>query len=153
MKSNNVEIRIYQPDYLNDVLHLFDQLTPHYFAVDEKQDLIHYLQHEIEAYYVILDLESKKIVGAGGYNLIENGAVARLSWDFIATDQQGLGLGTFLTKFRINKLRSISTVKKITVRTSQKAFEFYQSCGFLVKEIQKDYWAKGFDLYYMELIE
>jgi hypothetical protein len=36
------------------------------------------------------------------------------------------------------------------VRTSQVAYQFYQKAGFDLEKIEKDFWAKGFDLYQMK---
>lgn len=59
---------------------------------------------------------------------------------------QGKSLGTKLLKHRIGKLYSIDGVQKITVRTSQVAYKFYEKQGFELFEIKKDYWADGFDI-------
>ena len=64
---------------------------------------------------------------------------------------QGKTLGTLLLKYRIEKLKSIGSIQRITVRTSQAAYGFYEKQGFVLNEIKKDYWAKGFDMYNMEL--
>lgn len=53
-------------------------------------------------------------------------------------------------KHRIDKLNSIDSIKKITVRTSQVTYKFYEKQGFELFEIIKDYWADGFDMYNME---
>jgi ribosomal protein S18 acetylase RimI-like enzyme len=53
-------------------------------------------------------------------------------------------------KHRIDKLNSIGSIQKITVRTSQVAYKFYEKQGFELFEIIKDYWADGFDMYNME---
>ena len=65
-------------------------------------------------------------------------------------DYQGKSLGTKLLKHRIDKLNSIDGIQKITVRTSQVAYKFYEKQGFELFEIKKDYWAEGFDMYNME---
>ena len=59
-------------------------------------------------------------------------------------------MGTKLLKYRIDKLNSIDEIQKITVRTSQVAYLFYEKQGFELFEIIKDYWAPGFDMYNME---
>ena len=60
-------------------------------------------------------------------------------------------MGTQLLKHRIDILKSMEDVKKISVRTSQVAYKFYEKQGFELFEIIKDYWAEGFDLYNMNL--
>mgnify|MGYP000577835523 CR=1 FL=1 len=46
----------------------------------------------------------------------------------------------------IDKLKSIKTIRKITVRISQVAYKYYEKQGFELFEIQKDFWADGFDM-------
>lgn len=151
MSSSNFQIIPYKSEYKNELLAILDDLIPTYFAPNEKADYIHYLQHETEWYYVVFSEATNQIVGAGGINFIENKTIARLSWDLIKPNMQGKGIGTFLGNFRINKIRSLSSAAKITVRTSQKTHLFYATLGFELIEVKKDFWAKGFDLYYMEL--
>jgi [ribosomal protein S18]-alanine N-acetyltransferase len=57
-----------------------------------------------------------------------------------------------LTKYRIEKIKEYDSVKLISVRTSQLTFKFYKKFGFNIKEIIKNYWADGFDLYSMEYV-
>ena len=52
----------------------------------------------------------------------------------------------------IGSKNSKRSVLRITVRTSQLAFGFYEKRGFELKGIEKDYWAEGFDLYRMEYV-
>ena len=74
----------------------------------------------------------------------------RISWDIIHPAYQGKSLGAKLLKYRLEKLRSISSIEKITVRTSQLVYKFYEKQGFVLLEVRKDYWADGFDMYKME---
>src|SRR5690606_26978346 len=105
----------------------------------------HYLENKIELYYV---LESEnKIVGCGGLNFAENKTIAKISWDVFHPDYQGKSLGTQLLRHRIKELESIESIQKVTVRTSQMAYRFYEKQGFTLLEMRKDYWAKGFDMY------
>ena len=66
--------------------------------------------------------------------------------------RSGKSLGTRLLRHRIEKLEAMRSVRRITVRTSQLAFGFYEKRGFELKGIEKDYWAEGFDLYRMEYV-
>lgn len=122
--------------------------TPKFFAVDEEEDLKKYLETERELYYVLL--YDEKIVGCGGINFSDDKTIGKISWDIFHPDYQGNSLGTKLLKHRIEKLRSIDSIQKITVRTSQVAYKFYEKQGFELIEIIKDYWAEGFDMYSME---
>jgi len=56
-----------------------------------------------------------------------------------------------LIEYRINHLSNNSNVELIVVRTSQLAFKFYEKMGFELEKIEKDYWAKNFDLYQMTM--
>ena len=124
--------------------------TPEYFAPEEEDDFSNYLDNERELYNVLLFNE--KIVGCGGINFAENKTIGKISWDILHPEYQGKSLGTRLLEYRIEKLESIKSVQKITVRTSQVAYQFYEKQGFELKEIKKDYWAKGFDMYKMEYL-
>lgn len=103
---------------------------------------------EIELYYVLIFGE--KIVGCGGINFAENRTIGKISWDIIHPDYQGKSLGTKLLKYRIDILKACPNVRKITVRTSQLAYKFYEKQGFVLNEIKQNYWADGFDMYAMQ---
>ena len=141
-------IREYQPTDKNAVIDLIRQNTPAYFAPKEEADFSNYLDSERELYFVLL--LNKKVVGCGGINFTKDKASGKISWDIIHPQHQGKSLGTQLLKYRIEKLKSVGSIRKITVRTSQLVYKFYEKQGFTLKEIKKDYWAKGFDMYNME---
>ncbi|WP_195407084.1 GNAT family N-acetyltransferase [Bacteroides congonensis] len=144
-------IREYQPTDKNAVIDLIRQNTPAYFAQEEEADFSNYLDSERELYFVLLF--NNEIVGCGGINFTEDKTCGKISWDIIHPQHQGKSLGTQLLKYRIDKLKSVGSIRKITVRTSQLVYKFYEKQGFTLKEIKKDYWAKGFDMYNMEYNE
>lgn len=146
--TNLITIREYDTKDKNEVIDLIKLNTPTYFAVGEEEDLKRYLATERELYYVLL--YDQKIVGCGGINFADNNAIGKISWDIFHPDYQGKSFGTKLLKHRIDKLNSIDGIQKITVRTSQVAYKFYEKQGFELFEIKKDYWAAGFDMYNME---
>ena len=146
--TNVITIREYQTKDKNEVINLIRLNTPKYFAVDEEEDLNKYLETEIELYYVLL--YDQNIVGCGGINFSDNNTKGKISWDIIHPNYQGKYLGTKLLKHRIEKLNSIDGINKITVRTSQFAYKFYEKQGFELIEVKKDYWAEGFDMYHLE---
>ncbi len=146
--TNLISIREYETKDKNEIINLIRLNTPEFFAADEEKDLIQYLETERDLYYVLL--YNGKIVGCGGINFTENKTIGKISWDIFHPNYQGKSLGTKLLKHRIDILSSIDSIQKITVRTSQVAYKFYEKQGFALFETIKDYWAEGFDLYNME---
>lgn len=144
-----MEIRKYKTSDKLTLIELLRLNTPQFFAPEEEQDLIDYLEHEIEEYFVIEN--NGDIIGAGGVNLKETINTGYISWDFIHPDYQGKGVGSLLLNHRIKLLHANSDIKKIKVRTTQHVFKYYEKFGFTLMSVTKDYWAKGFDLYDMEI--
>ncbi|HJA16417.1 MAG TPA: GNAT family N-acetyltransferase [Candidatus Butyricimonas faecavium] len=146
--NNLVKIREYEITDKEAVMNLIRLNIPKYFAPEEEADLNHYLDQEREIYYVLLFEE--QIIGCGGINFADNNTTGKISWDILHPEYQGKHLGSQLLKHRIEKIKTIASIKKITVRTSQLVYKFYEKQGFQLNEVKKDYWAKGFDLYSME---
>lgn len=144
-------IREYRKTDKPALLHLLRLNTPQYFAPAEEEDLVHYLDHEIDYYYV-LELDHN-IVGCGGINFSDDGSTGKISWDIFHPHYQGRGLGSTLLNYRIAKLKEFEHIKAITVRTSQLVYKFYEKNGFELTEVVKDYWATGFDLYHMHYVQ
>lgn len=141
-------IRTYNSSDKKAVLELLSSNSPKYFAVSEQKDFENYLENEIEDYFVVE--ENATIVASGGVNYFPKEKIARISWDIVALESHGKGIGKKLLQHRINLLKSNTDVESIVVRTSQHAYLFYQKMGFEVKEVEKNFWAQGFDLYLMQ---
>ncbi|WMN11512.1 GNAT family N-acetyltransferase [Marivirga salinae] len=73
-----------------------------------------------------------------------------ISWDIIKPSEHGKGIGRKLTQHRIQHIHTRPDIETIVVRTSQHTYKFYEKMGFKLLKVEKDYWAKGFDLYEME---
>ena len=146
-RNRKVIIREYLPTDKEAVMNLIKLNTPDYFAEKEADDLNKYLDKEIERYYVLL--VNGTVIGSGGINFAENKTVGKISWDMIHPKFQGKSLGTKLLNHRLEILKTIPGIQRITVRTSQAAYKFYEKQGFVLHEIKKDYWADGFDMYSM----
>ncbi|WDF70157.1 GNAT family N-acetyltransferase [Sphingobacterium oryzagri] len=142
-----INIRPYLPQDKDSVLELMSLLVPTYFAEEEIADLDHYLDQEIELYFVAE--RQGKIVAAAGINFEKAEGIGKLSWDFVHPEAHGQGLGTKLLQHRIHILQSLDDIKTISVRTSQMAYRFYEKNGFETVAIKKDFWAPGFDMYKM----
>lgn len=143
-----IVIRNYTPQDKAAVIRLLRLNSPTYFAPSEEADLASYLASEVEDYFVA-ELDSE-IVGAGGINYFPSEQTARLSWDIVAPSMQGKGIGQMLVTHRLKLLLSNPDVALVVVRTTQLVYAFYQKLGFELLKIERDYWAAGFDLYYMQ---
>lgn len=148
MQQNKHVIRKYTPTDTERIIELFRLNTPFYFSPSEEKDLKYYLNSHSENYYLIE--ENNKILACGGFNLLEDGKVVRVSWDIVQPESHGKGMGTLLVDYRMEIIASLKGVKRIEVRTSQLVFKFYERFGFITKEIVPDFWAIGYDLYRME---
>lgn len=143
-------IRPYEKSDKADVINLFRLNTPNYFSSEEEDDLIYFLENERELYYVVSI--NKEIVGCGGYNFSEDKSTGIICWDIVHPNFQGKSIGRTLLNYRITQIKNVKSIHKITVRTSQLVYRFYEKHGFVLLEIVPDYWSKGFHLCRMELL-
>src|SRR5690606_42033044 len=97
-----VTIRSCQKEDTAAVMKLFRLNTPEYFSEDEEEDLKHYLEGEIEAYYV-MEINSL-VVGSGGINFSNDRTIGIISWDIIHPHFQNKRLGRLLLAYRLKKL-------------------------------------------------
>jgi len=137
------------PD-ISELLSLLETRIPEYFHPSELADYELYLREEIDQYFVWQ--EKGRILGAGGLNHVPEKKEIRISWDVVHPEAEGKGIGSQLTQYRIAIARSTYPGYPIIVRTSQLAYGFYEKQGFVLKRVEKDYWAEGFDLYQMEWV-
>lgn len=144
-----MDIRAYTPADDESIIQLLRLNTPEYFAPEEEQDLREYFANHIDRYFVIED--NGNIIGSGGINITNNGRNAVLSWDIIHPNYRGKGIGSQLTQHRLDVIKTIAGIENTSVRTSQLVYKFYEKFGFVLKEVIKDYWAEGIDMYRMEM--
>ena len=142
-------IREYSYEDKSKVIELLRKNTPKYFDASEENDFEYYLENEVEDYYVFE--ENSEIIGAGGINYFTEQKLARISWDIINPKSQGNGIGKKLTQYRVNHLNRNPNIESIIVRTTQLVFKFYEKMGFELEKVEKDFWAKDFDLYQMKM--
>lgn len=144
-----IQIRNYIPSDKSAVINLLRLNTPTFFAPAEERDFEQYLESELEDYFVVI--EKDKIIGCGGVNYFPSEKSARISWDMISPQFHGKGIGKQLVENRLQLLLKNPEIDFIVVRTSQHTFQFYEKMGFEIKQVVKDFWAEGFDLYEMTL--
>lgn len=144
-----IQIRPYTVSDKSAVMNLLRLNTPAFFAPAEEKDFEQYLEIELEDYFVVV--ENENIVGSGGINYFFDQKTARISWDMISPQFHGKGIGKQLVENRLQLLLKNPEIDFIVVRTSQHTFQFYEKMGFEIKQVVKDFWAEGFDLYEMTL--
>ncbi|MCB0642606.1 MAG: GNAT family N-acetyltransferase [Phaeodactylibacter sp.] len=151
-------IRPFQPNDMPALLQIFQSNTPEFFHPSEAADYRNYLEEMIEHYWVFE--RENRILGAAGLNIkhfprADKGGlvvtVAYLSWDLIHPDAQNQGIGSQLTRHRIDFLRRQTSIKTLIVRTSQLVYPFYEKQGFELEKTSSDYWAPGLDLYQLKM--
>lgn len=69
------------------------------------------------------------VVGCGGINFAENKTIGKISWDIIHPDFQGKSLGTKLLKYRIEVLKTIPGIQKITSGLYRLLINFMKNKG------------------------
>ncbi len=145
-------IRFYQDTDKQELIKIIRLNIPNYFDTSEEEEFVEYLEQKKEDYFVIEDKITNQIIGCGGINYFfdEPIPLARISWDIIHPNFQEQGVGKELLLYRINYIKS-KEINFIVVRTSQLVYKFYQKVGFELEKIEKDFWAKGFDLYQMKM--
>lgn len=145
--SAGLKIRDYKKQDKSALVEIMKLNVPQFFAEVEVNDFDEYLDNETEV-YLVAEVDGE-LVGAGGLNFVDQNKTAMISWDFIKPEWHGKGIGSQLLNHRIEILKTKKTVDLIVVRTSQLAYEFYEKNGFVLREIHRDYWAPGYDLYKM----
>lgn len=142
-------IREYSYKDKSRVIELLQLNTPKFFDSSEENDFDYYLDNELEDYFVYE--ENSLIIGAGGINYFPEENRARISWDMIDPQSQGKGIGKKLTQYRVDHLSQNLKIEFIIVRTTQLVYKFYEKMGFELEKVEKDFWAKNFDLYQMKM--
>lgn len=138
----------YHSSHKETLTSIFRLNVPQYFAAEEEPEFTDYLTRMGDTYLAV-EYEGK-IVGGAGYEFRQSDRSGRINWIFFQPDYSGLGLGKKTVAHCQAILRTHPEVEILIIRTSQLGYRFFEKCGYRVVETQKDYWAKGLDLYLME---
>jgi ribosomal-protein-alanine N-acetyltransferase len=144
-----LKIRPYSPLDKSDVIELVRENTPRYFAEGEVEDLGNYLDKEREDYFVLE--KDGRIIASGGVNYFLEEKMAKISWGVVSPNFHGRNVGTELVNYRLDLLRNTPGVEDVVVRTTQLVYKFYEKMGFTLVNVERDFWANGFDLYEMKM--
>ena len=121
-------VRPYAASDRDACLALFDGNTPRFFDPSERAGFAAWLEASTQPYLVIE--RDGNIVACGGHALEAGGTVASLCWGIVAQDVHGQGLGRALTQARLDAIRAMPQVARVTMNTSQHTQKFYARFGF-----------------------
>lgn len=142
-------IRPYISEDKKELVEVLTLNVPKYFDPKEIQDFKKYLEVHESTYFTVTS--GNKIIGGVGCNYLKKNSVGEITWIFFHPKFAGKGFGNKAVTHCLSILKSNSEIQKVTVRTSQLAYGFFEKFGFDTTKIEKDYWGIGLDLYQMEL--
>lgn len=154
-----ITISPYLPEYKETLLAVFKSNMPLYFAEEELPLFDAFLDRDINnakrPYWIIF--EDDIIVGCGGIGINEptkytNEPHVIMCWGMVHQDYHKKGYGKVLLELRIEESKKVFPGVKIALGTTQHSYGFFEKYGFKTVCFEKDHWAKGLDLYQMELI-
>lgn len=138
----------YQTSNKEALLDIFRLHVPNYFDASEEKEFSSYLELKANTYFCMF--ENETLVGGVGYEFKEEDQSGRINWIFIHPTYNGKGLGKKAVDHCLTILRKDARVRVLIVRTSQLVYPFFEKLGYALTKTEKNYWAKGFDLYQME---
>lgn len=129
--------------YFNACLRIFDSNKPRFFREDERLPFIDFLEKLFDDQYFVLKHKEEIIACGGIYEYDEN--TIGLAWGMVLNKYHGQGFGTALTRFRIDKMKTLYPDYTYKVETSQLTQEFYSKMGFKLSHVIKDGFGLGLD--------
>jgi len=132
---------------------------PLYFAEEELPLFSAFLERDVTErgpYSIVFN--NAEIVGCGGIalnkpTLYTNEPHIIMTWGMVDNKLHKQGFGKVLLLHRIKQAEELYAGIKIALGTTQYTYPFFEKYGFKTVFYEKDHWAKGLDLYQMELIQ
>lgn len=122
-------------------LAVFSSNVPEFFLDSERAEFEAFLT-ELPGPYLTLR-SSSSIVGCGGYAFGDREGVADLCWGMIDARYHGRGLGTLLTRARLDLALQDPEVRRVALSTSHKTVGFYERFGFRTLSTEPDGFGPG----------
>ena len=144
-------IRLYSPSDRSACLSIFDSNCPEFLDPSERADYEEFLDSfAVSKGYLVFE-QSGDIVAGGGIAFYPDDNTGWFCWGLVARDKHRQGLGRQLTKARIDLARGRQGITQLELDTSQKTKAFYESFGFVTKQITENGYGPGLDRYDMVL--
>ena len=144
-------IRPYTPSDRSACLAIFDSNCPEFLDPSERSDYEVFLDSfAVSKGYLVFE-QSGDIVAGGGIAFYPDDNTGWFCWGLVARDKHRQGLGSQLTQARIDLARDRQGITQLELDTSQKTKAFYESFGFVTKQITENGYGPGLDRYDMVL--
>ncbi len=128
-------------------LDLFDANCPEFFAPNERDDYLRFLETDPGGYELCLIDDEV----AGAFGLIGNGASRRrLNWIMLNPQFQGFGAGRAMMQ-RIAALAASEKIQVVDIAASQKSAPFFLKFGAVATAVIDNGWGPGMHRIDMEL--
>lgn len=151
MTDDTVRIRPWRPEDRDLGLELFDSNVPRFFAAQEQQDFLDFVD-DLPGPYFVLEDAAGQAVGCGGYAAAEGDpSVAVLCWGMVRGDRHRAGLGTVLLTGRLDRIAADPAFRSAAIETTQHSRGFFARHGFVQTRQVPDGFAPGMDLVEMTL--
>lgn len=138
----------YTSTCFTDCVKLFDENCPKYFAENERQEYIHFLQQNSGDYFV--GFYKQSLVAAFGVIMKSKNPRARLSWIMVSRNSQGSGVGRAMMN-RLGEIANNANVKTIDIAASHLSEPFFRKFGAEQTGFVIDGWGPGMHRVDMEL--
>lgn len=129
------------------VLSIFDKNCPEYFAPNERDDLIEFMDQYADGYRVCV--HDGNVVGAFGLYEKEN-KDSRLQWILLDPTAQGIGLGTQVMQDVFKQAKN-KNIKSIQIATSHVSYKFFEKHNAKIISKIENGWGPGMHQVHMEI--
>ncbi len=145
-----MKTRVYKQEDQQRILEIFRSNCPKYFAFDDEQYLIDFLNNYADENYLVI-LKGEEIIGCGGHYTKDD--MHGIAWVMFEVGSIGPGMlkkisDNFYTEIE-NKIAAESTNLPIQINTTQLMEKWFNRYGFKTFEIIKDGFGQGLDEYKM----
>lgn len=141
----SVMFRNYKARDQSACLSLFDQNCPEFFAPNERDDYLEFLDTNPARYQ--LCIYDDKVVGAFGV-FDDTHDDHRLNWIMLNPEMQGIGLGTMVMN-RVLDTAGELEAQNIHIATSQVAYKFFEKFGAEIVKKTENGWGQNMHKYDM----
>lgn len=145
--SMPADLRPYAERDLAACLAVFDSNCPPYFDPTERAEYEQFLRNPADrGEYFVLE-QRVEVVACGGVWTAQDIDLTYggLSWGMVRAGLHGQGLGSQLTRFRLDLLRARLEVREVRIDTSQHTERYYARHGFVTVQRRPDGFAPGLD--------